>query len=260
MQVRTDVNLQVATHNSLASPGTYRGGSSEMLSPTVTAQQPITPADGQNLVHFEFPPGFAAPNRFQQPPITPTRLPGINHNIAPSTEAKENQAPVNMAPVYSQSYPAMPTQQNNQLTIATRPALTQKPTTKTDIHTLGTGSTRSILSAEESSVSNTSLHLVPFSQLTSSLNNLSMAPDVHPKRAKYKQTRKQARVVATAGGMVVGGLTLGPAGIVVGAGVGMATNGYYKRKDKKAQRKHEQNCFQQAANESIVARHQGAFC
>ncbi|CAJ1930995.1 unnamed protein product [Cylindrotheca closterium] len=260
MQIRTDLHLQVATHNSLASPGTYMGGSSEMLSPTVTAQQPITPSDGQHRVHFEFPDGLVAPNGngYQQPPVT-SAIPPMDHPYIVQMEGNENEAPME-APVYLQSYPVMPTSQNNELIIASQSALNQMQHHKTDIHTLGTKSTKSSLSAAESSVSSTSVDMVPFSQLTSSINNLAIAPDVHPKRARYKQVRKQARVVATAGGMVVGGLTLGPAGIVVGAGVGMATNRYYKRKDKKAQQRHEQNSFQQAANESIVARHQGAFC
>ena len=230
-----------------------------MLSPTATAQQPITPSDGHNKVHFEFPSDLVAPSGYQQPPVT-SAIPPMDPYIVQMEANNENQAPM-MAPDYLQSYPAMPTPQDNQLIIASHAhsALIQMQN-KAEIHTLGTHSTKSILSAGESSVSSTSVDMAPFSQLTSSINNISIATDVHPKHAKYKQVRKQARVVATAGGMVVGGLTLGPAGIVVGAGVGMATNRYYKRKDKKAQQRHEQSSFQQAANESIVARHQDAFC
>lgn len=230
-----------------------------MLSPTVTAQQPITPSDGKNLVHFEFPPDLAAPNGMQQYPIASSRPP-INHNLQYMEFNNENQAPM-MAPAYSQPYPAIPAPQPNQLTII---PLHQAPIhgkTKIDCHhTHGTHSTKSVQSAEESTASFGMV--IPFSQLTSTLNNLSMStPDTgHPKRSRYKHMRKQARVVATAGGMVLGGLTLGPAGLVVGAGVGVATNGYYKRKDKRAQQKHDQYCFQQAANDSVVARHQGAFC
>lgn len=257
MALRLETNIHIITQNSLASPGTYMGGSSEMLSPTVTAQQPITPSDGQKKIHFEFPPDLVAPTGYQQQPMTSPRPP--IHPCDGHVEVNENQAHM-LVPVHMEPYQAIPPAQHNQSIIPQNSTFTQKPM-KTDILTLGTGSTRSIRSSAESSVSSTTINKrIPFSQLNSSLNNSSLSSDLHPKRAQYKQMRKQARVVATAGGMVVGGLTLGPAGIMVGAGVGMATNQYYKRKDKKAQQRHEQRSFQQGANESIVARHQGAYC
>ena len=230
-----------------------------MLSPSITATQPITPSDGIKLVRFEFPPDLSATVGYQQQQII---IPSTWPPNAMFMEAQENQPPM-VDPVHSQPYPPIPAPQHTQLTVLPLQTHTFMPA-KTDIHTLGTRSTKSVLSRDESSVSSATLEIVPFSNLTSSLNNISIAPvrhsNVHPKRAIYKQKRKQARVVATAGGMVVGGLTLGPAGIVVGAGVGMATNQYYKHKEKRAQQRHEQSCFQQAANESIVGRCQGAFC
>jgi hypothetical protein len=215
--------------NSIYSLAPYQGGSSSMLSPSVTAQQPITPLSRYNQVHFEFPPDLAAPAGFPQ-------------SIEESESEKENQQ---MVPYYAPA-PSTPKHLN-----PLSPPHIHLNYQKADMHTLATRSTLSTTSTA------TSRELVP---LSTNNNTKLLIPDVNPKIGKYKQKRKNVRAAATAGGMVVGGLTLGPAGIVVGAGVGVATNKFFKLKEKKAQRKHEQKCFQQAASRSMVARQQGALC
>jgi hypothetical protein len=221
--------------DSIYSLAPYQGGSSSMLSPSVTAQQPITPLSRYNQVHFEFPPDLAAPA-------------GPPQSIEESEIDKENQQ---MVPYYAPAPPSTPKLTLKHLNPFSPPHIDMSYQ-KADVHTHATGSTLSTTSTA------TSRELEPLS--TNNNNTELLTLDVNPKIAKYKQKRKNVRAAATAGGMVVGGLTLGPAGIVVGAGVGVATNKLLKLKEKKAQRKHEQKCFQQAASQSMVARQQGALC
>lgn len=193
-----------------------------MLSPSITAQQPITPTTsrGGNQVHFEFPPDLA----------------GLSTLASEQEASKENDENYNQAMVPS---PYTPRSSRRHLNPLSPPPMHFM--NKIDVNTLATRSTLSTTSMSRDPISNST-------------------PDINPKVAKYKQQRKQIRIAATAGGMVVGGLTLGPAGIAVGAGVGAATNKFFKHKEKKAQRKHEQHCFQQAASRSVVARQHGALC
>jgi hypothetical protein len=79
------------------------------------------------------------------------------------------------------------------------------------------------------------------------------ADAVHPKKKSMKKQRKQRTAAGAVGGMVVGGLTLGPAGVFFGAAAGaVATNKICKARERRAQRKYEQRNFQQAAERSTV--------
>ena len=73
-----------------------------------------------------------------------------------------------------------------------------------------------------------------------------------------KKQRKHRTAAGTVGGMVVGGLVLGPVGVIVGgAAGGVATNRLHKAGERHLQRKYEKQCFQKAATKSRV--HHGAF-
>lgn len=76
---------------------------------------------------------------------------------------------------------------------------------------------------------------------------------VHPQKLNMKKQRKHKTTVAAVGGMVVGGLTLGPLGIFVGAAASaVATNKVCKARERRAQRQYEQNSFQHGAAQSNV--------
>lgn len=70
-----------------------------------------------------------------------------------------------------------------------------------------------------------------------------------------KKQRKRKTAAGAVGGMVVGGLALGPAGVFLGAAAGaVATNKICKARERRAQRKYEQENFQQGAEQSNVHR------
>jgi hypothetical protein len=85
-------------------------------------------------------------------------------------------------------------------------------------------------------------------------NNPHGADAVHPKKKNMKKERKRRTAAGAVAGMAVGGLILGPAGVFVGgAAGGMAANKIHKCRERRAQRKYEQTCFQQAATRSKTA-------
>ncbi len=86
-------------------------------------------------------------------------------------------------------------------------------------------------------------------------NNPFGADAIHPKKKSMKKQRKRKTAAGAIGGMVVGGLALGPAGVFFGAAAGaVATNKICKARERRAQRKYEQENFQQAADQSNVHR------
>jgi hypothetical protein len=96
----------------------------------------------------------------------------------------------------------------------------------------------------------------PASELsTSSELSKYAAPDntLHPSKKKMKKLRKLKTVSGVFGGSVVGGLTLGPPGLVIGAAVGgLATNKICKAGERRAQRKYEKESFQQHASTKSI--------
>lgn len=76
---------------------------------------------------------------------------------------------------------------------------------------------------------------------------------VHPQKQVMKKQRKQKTAAGAVSGMVVGGLTLGPVGVFVGAAAGaVATNKICKARERRAQRKYEQSNFQHDAAQSNI--------
>lgn len=76
---------------------------------------------------------------------------------------------------------------------------------------------------------------------------------IHPKKKTMKKQRKRNTAAGAVSGMVVGGLTMGPAGVFVGAAAGAyATKKVCKARERRAQRKHEQDSFQRGAEQSNV--------
>jgi hypothetical protein len=76
---------------------------------------------------------------------------------------------------------------------------------------------------------------------------------IHPGRRKMKTRRTRRTAGGALGGCIVGGLVLGPIGIVVGAPVGAyATNKICKKGERRAQRKFEHENFQKIASTSLV--------
>ena len=72
--------------------------------------------------------------------------------------------------------------------------------------------------------------------------------DVHPGKQRMKKQRKRKTAAGTIGGMLVGGVALGPVGVIAGAlWGGIATREISKKGEKRAQRKHEQRSFQLCA-------------
>ena len=81
-----------------------------------------------------------------------------------------------------------------------------------------------------------------------------------PKKDKRKQTRKLKTATGAVGGAVVGGLILGPVGVVLGAGGGAAiSNKVAKSRDKRKQSEFEQRNFQKGADHSVARQGDGAF-
>lgn len=97
--------------------------------------------------------------------------------------------------------------------------------------------------------------VIPCSRhLSNSPGKSDFNEDVHPHRRKMKKNRKHKAVAGAVGGMVIGGLSLGPVGVFVGAALGGVTTRHVAKKvEKRAQRKHEKKSFQRAANR--FARH-----
>jgi hypothetical protein len=263
MNHRKDLQSQ-PTDKSLVSEGPYSGGSSSMLSPSITAQQPITPASGNHQVQFEFPDDLAPPASSKSN-VTEENIQLVPHYGNDISLPQLEQAPPSMPSQIQQQIPAQQVQKQFKVQVHSQNEVSKNIFQRklSDLKS----STRSLLtvSTNASTTSGTVAfrELIPLSPrvLVQNVNTSNiLSSDVNPKVFVYKQKRKQYRLAATAGGMVVGGLALGPAGIAVGAGVGMATNKAFKVKEKRAQRKFEQSNFQEAASHSMVAQHQGAFC
>ncbi|OEU10481.1 hypothetical protein FRACYDRAFT_246933 [Fragilariopsis cylindrus CCMP1102] len=74
--------------------------------------------------------------------------------------------------------------------------------------------------------------------------------DAHTLKKKMKKDRKTKAAAGTLGGMVIGGVILGPLGVFIGGAIGgVTTQKLAKHSDRKAQRKHEKQCYQKSANE-----------
>lgn len=92
--------------------------------------------------------------------------------------------------------------------------------------------------------------------------NNQLSDAIHPKKFKMKEVRKTKTAAGAVSGAVVGGIIFGPA-FPVGMALGGATGGYAANKiskfgERKAQRKHEQKIFQQAANRSALVQGESA--
>jgi hypothetical protein len=84
---------------------------------------------------------------------------------------------------------------------------------------------------------------------------------IHPQKYEMKQARKSKTAVGATGGAIVGGILAGPA-FPVGMALGGAAGGYAANKfskfgERRAQRKHEQSNFQQAANRTVLVQSEG---
>ena len=83
----------------------------------------------------------------------------------------------------------------------------------------------------------------------------SVDTGLHPQRKQMKQERKAKTATGTIGGAIVGGLALGPAGVILGgAAGGLVTRKICKAGEKRAQRKFEQRNVQKVALKSATAR------
>ena len=81
---------------------------------------------------------------------------------------------------------------------------------------------------------------------------------IHPDRRKMKKRRTRRTAGGALGGCIVGGLVLGPLGIIVGAPVGAyTTNKICKKAERRAQRKFEHKNFEKIGSTSMV--HSGEF-
>jgi hypothetical protein len=82
---------------------------------------------------------------------------------------------------------------------------------------------------------------------------------IHPDRRKMKTQRTRRTAGGALGGCIVGGLVLGPLGIIVGAPVGAyTTNKICKKAERRAQRKFEHKNFEKIGSTSAV--HSGELC
>jgi hypothetical protein len=84
---------------------------------------------------------------------------------------------------------------------------------------------------------------------------------IHPQKYEMRKTRKNKTVAGATGGAIVGGILAGPA-FPVGMALGGAAGGYAANKfskfgERRAQRKHEQSNFQQAANRAVLVQSEG---
>eukprot|EP00934_Nitzschia_sp_Nitz4_P000351 Nitzschia sp. Nitz4//scaffold44_size153857//73327//74553//NITZ4_002724-RA/size153857-processed-gene-0.67-mRNA-1//1//CDS//3329552166//351//frame0 len=81
---------------------------------------------------------------------------------------------------------------------------------------------------------------------------------IHPKKNKWKETRRQSAVAGAASGAVVGGLIMAPifpVGVLIGGAVGgYASRKAYKKCEKKVQRDYEQANFQKGCRNSPLSR------
>uniref|UniRef100_A0A7S2WK18 Glycine zipper domain-containing protein n=1 Tax=Eucampia antarctica TaxID=49252 RepID=A0A7S2WK18_9STRA len=90
------------------------------------------------------------------------------------------------------------------------------------------------------------------------LNSVPAKPHIHPKRKDLKKRRKIHTATGTIGGVILGGVTLGPLGMVVGGVAGAATvHKVGKIREKKAQRKYEKFEVQKQASQGMI--HDGTF-
>jgi hypothetical protein len=97
----------------------------------------------------------------------------------------------------------------------------------------------------------------PFNALVpsrpSDRNSVGTPDAVHPKRQKMKKQRKIKTAVAVGAGVVVGGIIIGPVGLVVGGVIGgVAANKLSKAGERRAQRKFERENYQRAAQQSMA--------
>ena len=102
--------------------------------------------------------------------------------------------------------------------------------------------------------------LVPYNPNNSiaDVNKTAAKAHIHPKRQSLKKSRKVQTVTGTVGGVVIGGVALGPPGMILGGVAGAATmRKVGKMREKKAQRKFEQKEVQRQA--SIGSIHAGSF-
>eukprot|EP00980_Cylindrotheca_fusiformis_P028619 scaffold22620_cov131-Cylindrotheca_fusiformis.AAC.14 len=95
--------------------------------------------------------------------------------------------------------------------------------------------------------------------ISSSSRPLSDA--IHPQKYEMKKARKTKTAAGAAGGAIVGGIIAGPV-FPVGMALGGAAGGYAANKfskfgERRAQRKHEQSTFQNAASRGILAQSEG---
>jgi hypothetical protein len=84
---------------------------------------------------------------------------------------------------------------------------------------------------------------------------------IHPQKYEMKKSRKNKTAAGATGGAIVGGILAGPA-FPVGMALGGAAGGYAANKfskfgERRAQRKHEQSNFQQAASQNALVQSEG---
>ena len=92
--------------------------------------------------------------------------------------------------------------------------------------------------------------ILPWSSSNLNGGRGSSDDDAHTLKKKMKKDRKTKAAAGTLGGMVIGGVILGPLGVFVGGAIGgVTTQKLAKHSDRKAQRKHEKQCYQKSANE-----------
>lgn len=102
--------------------------------------------------------------------------------------------------------------------------------------------------------------IVPYNQNNSlvEVNQTAAKAHTHPKRQSLKKSRKVQTITGTVGGVVLGGVALGPPGMILGGVAGAATmRKVGKMREKKAQRKFEQREVQRQASRGSI--HAGSF-
>mmetsp|Transcript_4489 Transcript_4489/g.6842 ORF Transcript_4489/g.6842 Transcript_4489/m.6842 type:complete len:169 (-) Transcript_4489:142-648(-) len=90
--------------------------------------------------------------------------------------------------------------------------------------------------------------------------NITVMHKSHPLRQKMKKQRQRRTVGAAVGGTIVGGIILGPVGMVVGgAGAAAASRKICKTGEKRVVRKIERQLVQKEASNSQRAIHLASF-